>query len=73
MVDIVIEDVPDNVIAAIDRAAHRLGLSRGAYVRRVLARERDMEAAAVSAADLVRFASTFADLTDDAVMNRAWR
>ncbi|MCY7301048.1 MAG: hypothetical protein LH616_17800 [Ilumatobacteraceae bacterium] len=71
--DIVIDDVPADVIAAVDRAARRLGQSCGAYVRRVLVRERDTPSAAVSSADLVRFASTFADLTDDAVMSCAWR
>lgn len=72
MTNIVIKDVPDEVIAAIDRAAHRLGLSRDQYIRRGLARERHMRSGAVSADDLVRFTSTFADLADDGVMTRAW-
>jgi hypothetical protein len=38
--DIVIRDLPDAVLAAIDADAQRAGLSRSEYVRRVLTRER---------------------------------
>ena len=41
MTDILIRDVPEDVIAAIDIKAQRLGLSRTEYLRRTLARERD--------------------------------
>jgi len=40
MSDLLIRDVPDDVIAAIDAAARSLGLSRTEYLRRALARER---------------------------------
>jgi plasmid stability protein len=70
MSDILIRDVPDEVVAALDARAQRAGLSRTEYVRRMLARERD--AATVSVADLSRFAQAFADLADDEVMGRAW-
>ncbi len=36
MADILIRDVPDDVIAALDARAGRLGLSRSEYVRRRL-------------------------------------
>jgi len=39
--DIIIPDVPDDVIAAIDIKAQRLGLSRNDFLLRALARERD--------------------------------
>lgn len=71
MTDILIRDVPDDVLVAIDRNAKRLGLSRTEYLRRTLARERD--AGSVSADDLVAFATTFADLGDPDVMDDAWR
>jgi len=58
--DILIRDVPADVIAAIDIKAQRLGLSRTEYLRRTLARERDVPPAAVSVADLAAFADTFA-------------
>ena len=37
MTDVLIRDVPDDVIAALDAHAGRLGLSRSEYVRRRLA------------------------------------
>lgn len=70
MSDILIRDVPDDVLAALDARAHRAGLSRTEYVRRMLARER--EGGTVTVADLSRFARAFQDLTDDDVMGRAW-
>jgi hypothetical protein len=73
MADILIRDVPDDVVAAIDAKAHRVGLSRTEYLRRTLARERDAAVHDVTVEDLARFAETFADLKDPAVMERAWR
>lgn len=73
VVDILIRDVPEDVIAAIDIKAQRLGLSRTEYLRRTLTRERDVTHAAVSVADLAAFADTFADLADPEVIDRAWR
>ncbi len=73
MTDILIRDVPEDVIAAIDIKAQRLGLSRTEYLRRTLARESYVAPAEVSVADLAAFADTFADLADPAVMDRAWR
>ena len=70
MSDILIRDVPDDVVAALDAGAQRAGLSRTEYVRRMLARERD--AATVTVADLSRFAGTFEDLTDPDVVGQAW-
>jgi hypothetical protein len=71
--DILIREVPEDVIAAIDEKAQRLGLSRSEYLRRALARERDAESLAVSVSDLANFAETFADLDDPDVMGGAWR
>ncbi len=73
MADILIREVPEDVIAAIDEKAQRLGLSRSEYLRRTLARERDAQSSAVSVSDLARFADTFADLDDPEVMGSAWR
>ena len=39
MTDILIRDVPDEVLAAIDAKATRMGLSWTAYLRRALERE----------------------------------
>jgi hypothetical protein len=73
MTDMLIRDVPDEVIAAVDARASRLGLSRSEYVRRRLAQDAASADATVTAQDLARFAETFADLDDPAVMSRAWR
>lgn len=72
MTDLLIRDVPDDVIAAIDADAGRLGLSRSEYLRRTLARV-VRPGGAVTVADLSRFGSRFADLADDDVMDQAWR
>jgi plasmid stability protein len=70
--DIVVRDVPDDVVAALDARASRLGLSRSEFLRRRLAREALEQASPVTVADLDYFASTFADLGDSEVMKGAW-
>jgi len=72
MTDLLIRDVPDDVLAAIDAKAQRLGVSRSEYLRRALARERAVTDAEVTVADLARFGDTFADLADEDVMRQAW-
>lgn len=72
MTDVLIRDVPDDVLAAIDAKAQRLGLSRSEYLRRALARERATTDVDVTVDDLSRFARTFADLADVEVMRQAW-
>ena len=72
MTDILIRDVPDDVLAAIDARARRVGLSRTEYIRRALARERDDGAPDVGVEDLVAFADVFADLAEPEVMRQAW-
>jgi hypothetical protein len=73
MTDILIRDVPDDVISAIDAKAQRVGLSRSEYLRRALDRERQAQPVVVTVADLARFAESFADLGDPDVMDDAWR
>lgn len=72
MPDVLIRDLPEDVLAAIDAKARRLGLSRSEYIRRALARERGGTTESVSVQDLAAFADTFADLADAEVMGRAW-
>jgi len=73
MTDMLIRDVPDEVVAAIDDRASRLGLSRSEYVRRRLAQDAATAGAAVSVQDLARFTDLFSDLDDPEVMSQAWR
>ena len=72
MTDILIRDVPDEVLAAIDSKAKRVGLSRTEYLRRALERERVAEANPVSVDHLKRIAALAEDLDDPTVMFDAW-
>jgi hypothetical protein len=72
MTDVLIRDVPEEVVAALDAHAARLGLSRSEYVRRRLAQDAATPGSPVSVEDLARFADTFADLADPDVMSQAW-
>jgi hypothetical protein len=72
MTDVLIRDVPDDVIAAVDAHASRLRLSRSEYLRRRLAQDAAVPGSAVSVQDLARFAEVFGDLADPDVMSRAW-
>jgi Ribbon-helix-helix protein, copG family len=73
MADILIRDVPDDVVAAIDARALWAGLSRTEYLRRALSRERSGGSGVVTVEDLEQFAETFTDLNDAEVMAQAWR
>lgn len=70
--DILIRDIPDEVIAAIDARAKRVGLSRSEYLRRTLERERAGSAGPVSVEHFHRVASLAADLDDPDVLANAW-
>jgi hypothetical protein len=72
MTDVLIRDVPDEVIAVVDAHAARLGVSRSEYVRRRLAQDA-AAGSKVSVADLARFTDDFGDLADPEVMARAWQ
>ena len=72
MADILIRDVPDDVVAALDAKAKRAGLSRTEYLRRTLAREGDSSPGVVTVDDLEAFSERCSDLGDADVMRRAW-
>lgn len=72
MTDVLVRDVPDDVITALDARAARLGLSRSEYLRRRLAQEATSSAEPMSEAHLTAFAETFADLADPEIMKGAW-
>ncbi|EQD45103.1 antitoxin [mine drainage metagenome] len=72
MPSVLIRNVPDEVIAAIDGRAAALGLSRNEYLRRRLRQEAQHGASTVEVDDLGRFETMFGDLADRAVMARAW-
>jgi hypothetical protein len=70
--DILIRDIPDEVVAAIDARAKRVGLSRTEYLRRTLDRERVGLTAPVTLEALQRVSVLAADLNDADVMANAW-
>lgn len=71
MSDVLIRDVPDDVLASIDAHASRLGLSRTEYLRRRLAQDA-LGDSAVSVEQLRVFGETYGDLGDESVMSGAW-
>jgi hypothetical protein len=71
MGDVLIRDIPEDVLRAIDARAAQLGLSRSAYLRRKLAQDA-ATVQTVEVDDLTRFAQTYADLGDADVMREAW-
>ena len=71
MTDILIRDVPQDVVSALEARAAKLGLSRSEFLRRRLAQEA-MPTEPLSMDDFVAFSETFADLGDPEVMKGAW-
>lgn len=72
MSDVLIRDLPESVVAALDARAASLGLSRSEYVRRRLTQDAQRSDNPVTVQDLERFAEVFGDLGDDDVMAQAW-
>lgn len=73
MPDVLIRDIPEVVLTAVDAHAAHLGLSRVEYIRRRLAADAGSAIVQVSSQDLRNFADNFADLADAEVMDSAWR
>ncbi|GAB7006968.1 type II toxin-antitoxin system antitoxin VapB2 [Nocardioides sp. AN3] len=73
MADVLIRDIPEDVLAEVDAHAARLGLSRAEYIRRRLTADAAVSSSGVSSHDLRAFASNFADLADPEVMDAAWQ
>ena len=69
MADILVRDVPDEVLTALDERARELGRSRSEFLRRQLAVEARRRPVAVE--DLTWFAEAFADLAAP-VMDDTW-
>jgi len=72
MADILIRDIPDEVIAAIDARAKRVGLSRTEYLRRTLERERSSLSVPITLEHFEKFVKLTIDLDDRDVMSNAW-
>jgi hypothetical protein len=72
-VNLLIRDVPADVVAGLDAEAGRLGLSRTEYLRRMLAQASAKAGGGITVHDLARFEGTFAGLADTELMDQAWR
>lgn len=72
MTDVLVRNVPDEVVTALDARAASLGLSRSDYLRRRLTQEAMGSTQPVTSAHLAAFAEAFADLADPEVMKGAW-
>ena len=72
MTDILIREVPDDVVEAIEVNARRAGLSRAEYLRRVLRRESLASTGEVTVESLVRLCEAISDLADPEVRRAAW-
>jgi hypothetical protein len=72
MADILIRGVPDEVVTALDARAKQLGLTRSAYLRRVLERERADRATPVAVEHFALLAQRTTDLDDPEIMTGAW-
>jgi hypothetical protein len=70
--DVLIRDVPEDVIVAIDARAAGLRLSRNEYLRRRLREDARHHASPVEVRDLQRFETRFGDLADPEVVTQAW-
>lgn len=70
MADLLLRNISDEDISAVDARAARLGLSRNEYLRRLV--HRDVDSLPVTRDDLERFATTFGDLADPQVISGAW-
>lgn len=73
MAQLLIRDVPDEVIAALDARAAKLGLSRSEFLRRRLAQEAVVGVTPVTVDDFRRLAEDFPDALDEQIMRGAWR
>jgi plasmid stability protein len=71
--NLLVRDIPDEVVAALDAEAARKGLSRSEYLRRTLTQLSRASERTATVEDLTRFEQTFRDLDDPDVMEQAWR
>ncbi|MDX1887514.1 FitA-like ribbon-helix-helix domain-containing protein [Mycolicibacterium sp. 120270] len=73
MSDLLIRDVPDEVLAGLDARAAELGLSRVEYIRRRLAQDARATRVPVTREDLHRFGQAVAGLANEELMHEAWK
>ncbi|WP_462187308.1 MULTISPECIES: type II toxin-antitoxin system VapB family antitoxin [unclassified Frankia] len=76
MADILVRDVPDAVLAELDAAAARAGISRVEYLRRTLAAEAERASRdtrpPLGRENWAQLHDLISDLADEDVMRGAW-
>ena len=72
MADILVRDMPEDVVAEIDASAARLGISRVEYVRRQLIRESRRTKQSVTVEHLRHSYDLLSGLRDEELMKQAW-
>lgn len=73
MADLLIRNVDEDDVKAIDALAARLGISRSELLRREARQLARRAAEPTTRADLDRSVAIFADALDDELMEQAWR
>lgn len=73
MADLLIRDLSPEVMAALENKAALLGLSRVEYVRRTLAQEVRVGTESVTEQHLTSLLELLPDLSNEKVMENAWR
>ncbi len=72
MPDVLIRDLPNDVLAGLDARAAELGLSRVEYIRRRLAQDARTMRVRVTGEHFQRFGQAVAGLADEKLMREAW-
>ncbi len=72
MADLLITDVPDNVVAALEAHASQFGLTCVEYVRRFLVNDASHKSADVHVADFRCLCQAFDGMADDDLLKKAW-
>jgi hypothetical protein len=72
MTDVLISDVPQDVLDRIDQRAAQQGLPRSEFLRRTLEREATADSRTVTMADLDRLYALTADMREPDFEQRAW-
>lgn len=74
MADVLIRNVEASTLDRIDAAADRVGVSRNALLREVLARYADEQAPQeLTDQDVAAFGASVSELLDEGARERAWR
>lgn len=71
MADVLVRDIPDPIVSAIDAQAEQAGVSRVEFLRRLIA-EQARRPHAVGTIDWSWFVEATADLADPDIRRQAW-